>query len=128
MNTKLFMSTSGIFLGFFGITISFFPREILTALGATPDEVSLVLANMVGAMYLGVGMLNWMARGNLIGGVYSRPVALGNFVLFVMIAITLSKQVLASSNAVVYAIGGALHAVFAGGFGYVLFGKGGQCG
>jgi hypothetical protein len=34
-------------------------------------------------------MLNWMARANRIGGIYSRPVAMGNFLHFTMGALVL---------------------------------------
>jgi len=36
-------------------------------------------------------MLNWMARENLIGGIYSRPVAMGNMVHFFVAALALLK-------------------------------------
>ena len=36
-------------------------------------------------------MLNWMARGNIIGGIYSRPVAVGNLIHFAIAALAMVK-------------------------------------
>lgn len=128
MNTKLLMSASGAFMALLGLAASLFPQAVLRGLSAASEEVPAVVVSIAGALYLGIGILDWMARGNLIGGVYSRPVAMGNFVVFLMVAITLAKQVFAAPNTVVYALAAGIHAIFAAAFGYVLFGMGGQCG
>ena len=44
-----------------------------------------------GALYLGFAILNWMAKDNLIGGIYSKPVALGNCLHFVVVAFALVR-------------------------------------
>ena len=88
--------------------------------GSIPDNATVLLVQMAGAVYLGFAMLNWMARGILIGGIYARPVALGNFLHFLMVAITLTKA--AAAFAVVpLAISAAVFSVFAIWFGAVLF-------
>ena len=43
----------------------------------------MVIAQLAGVLYLGFAALNWMARGNIIGGIYSRPVTIGNVLHFV---------------------------------------------
>ena len=43
------------------------------------------------ALYLGFGILNWMAKGTLIGGIYNRPIAIGNLMHFGVGAIALVK-------------------------------------
>lgn len=45
------------------------------------------------ALYLEFGILNWMAKGTLIGGIYNRPIAIGNLTHFVVGAIALVKAV-----------------------------------
>tara|TARA_B100000795_G_C22758264_1_gene422450 strand:- start:769 stop:1020 length:252 start_codon:yes stop_codon:yes gene_type:complete len=45
----------------------------------------------MGAMYLGFAMLNWMAKGPLIGGIYDKPIAVGNFMHFGVGALALVK-------------------------------------
>ncbi len=88
--------------------------------GTAPDNATVLLLQMAGAVYLGFAMLNWMARGILIGGIYARPVALGNFLHFVMVAITLIKAAIAFA-VVPLAISAAVFSVFAIWFGLVLF-------
>ena len=38
-------------------------------------------------------MLNWMAKGTLIGGIYNRPIAIGNLMHFGVGAIALVKVI-----------------------------------
>ena len=61
-----------------------------------------------------------MARGVLIGGIYARPVAVGNFLHFLMVAITLIKAAYAF-GAVPLMLSAAVFSVFAIGFGLVTF-------
>ena len=77
MNTRLLMRASAVLLGVVGAATTFLPQEILTRAGAAPVGFSVVLVQIAGALYLGFAVLNWMAQGNIIGGIYSRPVAIG---------------------------------------------------
>lgn len=124
MNTKLFMTASAVFLALVGIAAFFVPQEMLQYVGAPPAKASVVFVEMLGAVYLGLAMLNWMARGNAIGGIYSRPVALGNFTHFFAAAVTMLKQVLVTTHTVEFAVGALLYGGFAAGFSYLLFGAG----
>lgn len=93
MNTKLLMTLSAFFLGILGIILSFFPKEILEYLNVDTNAVTIVFLQLLSALYLGFGILNWMAKGTLIGGIYNRPIAIGNFMHFMVGAITLVKIV-----------------------------------
>ena len=125
---NLLMSGSAIFTGLLGAGVSLFPQSFLAILGSTPESGSLLVVNITGPFYLGFAVLNWTARHKPIGGIYSRPVALGNFVHFFAVSITLAKALGEASNPIVLAIGTAIYALFAGGFGYLLFAGGNQCG
>lgn len=120
------MIASASFLGLVAISASFFPHEILGYFGAPAHEVAVVAVQVAGALYAGFAILNWMARGNAIGGVYSRPVALGNFLHFGMVALVLFKQVFDASPPSVFVVGTTVNALFAGCFGYLLFARGGS--
>jgi hypothetical protein len=120
MKTKALMTLSAIFMALLGIAASFLPQEILSYFGADPHGLGTLLIQMSGALYLGFAILNWMARDNLIGGVYSRPVALGNFVHFVVVAITLLKALPGDATAPILA-GAAVYTIFAVWFGLVVF-------
>lgn len=127
LNTKMLMISSALFMGLLGILISFVPQEIAaffeTSIGAKGE----LLLKLTGALYIGFAILNWMARGNLIGGIYSRPVALGNFFHFVFIAIALLKYIITNPIVISIAICTGIYAVFAICFGYILFGGAKSC-
>lgn len=128
IDTRLLMTASALFMALLGIGASFFPGEILTYFDAPSEGVVVVLAKIVGALYVGFALLNWMARGNLIGGIYSRPVALGNFVHFLAAAIVLSRRLISTPHTSEFAVGAIAHAIFAGCFGYIIFTGGESCG
>ena len=85
-----------------------------------PDTPTLLLVQMTGALYLGFAILNWTARGVLIGGIYARPVALGNFLHFAMVSVMLIKAAIVH-GVVQLAISATVFSVFAIWFGLVLF-------
>ena len=91
MHTKVLMNLSAVWMVLAGLVASFMPQELLVRFGAESKGAGPVLVQVLGAAYLGFAMLNWMARENLMGGVYSRPVAMGNFVHFVVSALALAK-------------------------------------
>lgn len=91
MNTKTLMISSCIFLGALGITLSFIPDEIISGLGIIPNPISTLLLQLLGSLYMGFALLNWMAKGSLIGGIYNRPVSIGNLMHFSVGAISLIK-------------------------------------
>lgn len=49
------------------------------------------MSQIIGALYFGFGMLNWFCKGSRIGGIYNRPVAIGNFSHFLIAALTVGK-------------------------------------
>ena len=67
-----------------GIAFSFFPQEFLQIFNQPGSPLILLILQLLGALYLGFGMLNWMAKGALLGGIYHRPIALGNFMHFLV--------------------------------------------
>lgn len=127
-NTKLLMISSALFLGLLGVAGSFFPEEIVGLYTIEVNTISALMVKIAGALYLGFAVLNWMARGNIIGGIYSRPVALGNFFHFTVIGITLLKLAITSQPASLFITGGILYSIFAISFGYILFAGGKSCG
>ncbi len=76
--TRFLMSASALVLGLLGLVTTFAPDYVLSSFGAPPTPALLLVTQVLGALYVGFAGLNWMARGNLIGGMYSRPVAIGN--------------------------------------------------
>ena len=93
MNTKILMTTSAIFLGIIGIMLSFLPYEIAAYFNLESNLISMLFLKMLSALYLGFAILNWMAKGTIIGGIYNRPIAIGNLMHFGVGAIALIKVV-----------------------------------
>jgi hypothetical protein len=121
MKTQALMSLSAILMAALGLCASFLPQEILSYSGADPRGLGVLPVQIAGALYLGFAMLNWMARANLIGGIYSRPVAMGNFLHFAVVAVTLLKAGLAGMRTEILLGGAVVYSVFAVWFGLVVF-------
>ena len=119
MNTKLLMSVSAVVLGVTGVSLSFFPQEVAVSLGM--GESSDIVLQVLGALYFGFAMINWMAKANLIGGIYSRPVAAGNLAHFMMGALALTKLTFSGAGLHYIWVAALVYSVFAVLFGYVFF-------
>ena len=91
--SKILMTISALFLGIIGIFLSFLPKEIINYLNINSNVITILLFQLLGALYLGFGILNWMLKGSRIGGIYNRPVLMGNLMHFLVGAIALIKIV-----------------------------------
>lgn len=120
MNTKILMTVSSIFMFATGLAFSFFPEEFLKTFNEPASPLILLILQLIGALYLGFGMLNWMAKGALLGGIYNRPIAIGNFMHFLVAGLALLKG--ASDVGIPHIWGlGVIYAGFAMAFGFVVF-------
>lgn len=95
------MSVTAALLAILGLACSFAPQELLGLVGApTPGSGALILGvQALGAAWLGFAILDWNARGAPFGGIYGRPVALGNFLHFSVIALAMAKGAFAAPTA-----------------------------
>lgn len=91
INTKTVMTSSALFLGTIGVLLSFLPNEIASYLSFENNDITLLFLNLLSALYLGFGILNWMAKGTRIGGIYNKPIAIGNLMHFGVGAIALVR-------------------------------------
>ena len=119
VNTKLLMATSAIVLGATGIILTFMPQEIANFLNLAASTT--ILFQILGALYFGFAMLNWTAKANLMGGIYSRPVCIGNLTHFLIGGLALSKLLLYNTYPTCILICTILYLAFAILFGYVFF-------
>ena len=118
MNTKLLMISSALIMAVCGVVLEFLPHEVLNFYGASADNFTAVLLQIAGALFLGFAVMNWMAKAVLIGGIYARPLAMGNFLHWTVGALALVKFAVTSGNhwtvwaaTVIYAIFAVLFAV-----------------
>lgn len=121
MNTKLLMTLSSLLMGAAGIILSFAPSEVLQYLKIeSAIAVEVVIMQILGALYFAFAMVNWTAKANLIGGIYGRPIAIGNLTHFVIGALALIKSYFSNHESVVL-IFAVIYAVFAVLFSIVFF-------
>jgi Fe2+ transport system protein B len=85
------MISSAAVMGLAGIALTFAPDETLKALQVAPNAVANVVLQLLGAIYLGFAMLNWMAKGALIGGIFAKPISMGNGIHFFAGAMAIIK-------------------------------------
>ena len=91
MNTKTLMIISAIFLAVNGFGFTFFPNEISVLLINDDNHIFILILQILGALYLGFSILNWMSKTNLIGGIYSKPLLIGNLLHFFTASMALIK-------------------------------------
>ena len=118
---RILLSSSALFMAALGLIATFAPEKFLGP-GAIGFMTTLV-TQIAGALYLGFAILNWMAKDNAIGGIYSRPVSLGNLLHFFAVAMALLRLVAAGDHQSALWIITLIYAVFAVGFGLLVFGK-----
>lgn len=76
--TRILMLASSIWYAAVSVPLVFASGLFNVLLSNDSVDASLPVQLFAGAFF-GFAMLNYMARGNLIGGIYSRPVAIANF-------------------------------------------------
>jgi hypothetical protein len=119
MNTKLLMTSSAAVMGITGIILTLFPQEFASFFKMA--DANIIFLQLLGGLYFGFGMLNWAAKANLMGGIYSRPVAMGNFTHFVIGGLALIKFATHYVGSTSIWVAVILYLVFAILFGIVLF-------
>lgn len=120
MQTRLLMTASAVLMAAAGGLGTFLPDEILRYGRMTPEKGAALMVQLIGGLYLALATLDWTARGNLMGGIYARPVVLANFAYFWIATLTMARAVSTGGGPLVAAL--AIHAVLAVWFALVLFG------
>jgi hypothetical protein len=121
---RILMTSSAVFLATLGLGASFLPRELLAHAASPANTATIAGIQLAGAVWVGFALVNWAARGTLIGGIYGRPIALGNFAHFAIGAIALVKGLPGLHWCGEAVAAAALYTAFAAWFGYALFSAG----
>lgn len=125
--SRAILTASALLLGVLGVGLLFAPAElggplglVVPQAGATPPGGSgggTVGLELVGGALAAFAVLDWTARGALYGGIYGRPIALGNFLLgFVSVTILLRQ----AHSAAGWVLGG-LFVLHAAAWAWILF-------
>lgn len=102
--SHLLMFSSASFHGILGVVFSFFPKEVLTYFGEASSTFTTLAFQILGALFIGIGLMNYTAKKVVIGGIYNRPLQMGNTVYCSIAAITLIKYLAGQSFIVAPAI------------------------
>ena len=121
MNTKILMTSSSIALGLAGLFALFTPDLLLSTQGAAATEITLMLVQLMGALYFSFALMNWTAKDSLIGGVYARPVSLGNFGHFFAGALLLVKYLLSNTFNLSVLVAALMYLIYAACFYWLVF-------
>ncbi len=122
MNTKLIMTLSAISLAVMGISLTFLPIEISDYIHVNSTKAFQLILQILGSLYFAFAMLNWMAKGSIIGGIYNRPITIANFTHFVIGGLALIKGIMANPGLpyIIWMLTG-VYSVFALLFAVILF-------
>jgi hypothetical protein len=121
MPTRWLMSSSAFALGLLGLAATFLPLDIAAGAGATGNARMALLVQIAGGLYLGFALLNWSVRDMAIGGIYNRPIALGNFLHFTTAGLALLRGATQGDRLDAGIALAGLYALFAAWFGWVMF-------
>ena len=121
MKSKIVITASAVFLIGVGLALNFLPQETAAALelGGAPGAV--VLVQVLSAAFLGVGFLNWLSKENAMGGIYGRPLALANILLFGVSGISLDRAAAHASTLPSIRVAAIVFTAFALGFAWLMF-------
>jgi hypothetical protein len=98
MNSKLILSSTAILLGALGVCLTFAPDGVISLFGITDTPIIRIMFQLLGAVYYAFALLNWMAKGALIGGIYNRPIAMANLAHFLIAGLALTKAVISNQQ------------------------------
>jgi hypothetical protein len=121
MSTRTLMTVSSFMLWLVGVFALFAPHELLAALNLQLANPLPVIIQILGALYLSFALTNWIAKDSAIGGIYARPISMGNFVHFTIGTLALAKFLFTDGGNLPLFIGLIVYAVFAILFGWLVF-------
>ncbi len=94
INTQTLLLASTIFNGMMGLLTSFLPQEVLKITDLPTSPVNVLLLQILSAFYIGLAMINYMSKDAVIGGIYNRPILMGNIAYHSIASIALVKHAL----------------------------------
>lgn len=108
---------SAVINGLIGLLFSFLPQETGQWIGSTihsgPDEL---IVQMLGAALIGIAIINFMSRGAILGGIYGKPIQLGNLVFHLATGLGLLKYVIKSGSWILFGIPALLYLLLTAAF------------
>src|SRR3954470_24627521 len=91
MHGRIVLTFSAVALFIAGAAALFAPQELAALVGLAGSPGLPLALQLNGGGLLGFAILNWMSRRNRIGGIYARPIAMANLLMFTTGALTVGK-------------------------------------
>lgn len=99
-----------------GILFTFLPQETGHLIGtAEQTGVDLTLLQLLGAALIGIAITNYMSRGVILGGIYGKPLLLGNLVFHITAGLALLKYAFNSGEWLLFGIPALLYLALSAG-------------
>jgi hypothetical protein len=122
MNSKFILTVSSIVFFSLGVLASFAPEVFLSFLKIKHTLNATLIAQAIGAFNVAMGILNWMSKESLFGGIYNRPITMANLAYFFMSGLAIIKGVLNSPQVSLLLGGvGIIYLILATTFWFILF-------
>lgn len=103
-HSRYLMTASAAALALLGLPCIFAPDIVLQRLGGGASAGANLVVQIAGALYLGFAGLNWMGKASLIGGIYGRPVAIGNLLHFLVALFAIFRAAQVTGTGFLWAI------------------------
>jgi hypothetical protein len=116
--TQKLMITNGLLNGITGLALIFLPADLLVLVDDSTSRLAILITSLLGAALFGIGMLNYLGRNAIFGGIYGKPILMGNLVFHTVVAINMVKFAWGSGGvlALISAVMGGCYMLFAVGF------------
>lgn len=114
------LASSAIFMGAAGLGLTFTADDLLRHVRQPDAPILVIFVQMIGALYLGFAVLNWLLRSSIVGGIYGRPLVLANLTHFLIVAIPLVRWAASGAPPGIVVLS-VIYAAFAAGFAAVMF-------
>lgn len=113
------LTSTAVILGTVGVALLFAPVE--TSAFVTGASASEAAGQLISAGFLSLAIVNWMGRGAVYGGIYGRPILLGNFLFgFILGTTTLRTAIETGGWVWIFAVYGAVHTAA---FAWIMMGR-----
>ena len=119
--SRIILTAYAVILMALGIGLDFLPQEAAAGIGLGGAPVTALLLQVLAAACMGMGFMNWLSKANPMGGIYSRPLALQNFLFSVVAAAALDRAILRGPVPSGIRVAGLVLTVSALAFGWLMF-------
>lgn len=115
--SKYLLISSAVLNASIGIAITFLPQETGQLIGTTEmNNADLALMQILGSALIGIAIINFMSRGATMGGIYGKPIQLGNLVFHFATGLGLLKYVFSAESWMIFGIPALLYLILTAGF------------